>query len=205
MRFYCIFGFLINVILIVLQRKFLGIAPEQPLGPNFASSSAGAVVIDSSPTWIDPYPSKYFFFIRVKTLAPEPKIALEPSREPGECWPMKGTRGHLLVRLAANAIVESFTLRHIDSAHHLAGKTTEAPKKFTVYGVLGTKNGKRHLFGEYHFKEGVPIQNFAVQNPSEKSFRLIDLVITENHGHPLHTCIYRFEVHGKMKIDEVQC
>lgn len=43
---------------------------------NFASPPAGALVIEASPTWTDPYPASYFLFIRLRSAAPDPITAL---------------------------------------------------------------------------------------------------------------------------------
>jgi hypothetical protein len=35
-----------------------------------------------------------------------------------------------------------------------------------------------------------------VQNPSNKTYEVVQLQVQSNHGYPKYTCVYRFRVHG---------
>ncbi|KAK6621478.1 hypothetical protein RUM43_007035 [Polyplax serrata] len=169
------------------------------LKPDFASASAGGLVIKASPTWTDGYSYIYFLFIPIRSTAPPPSIALEPTRQAGDCWPMEGRKGNILIQLAARANIVGFTMEHIDPAMSLSGATSEAPNNFSVYGVEDPEmENKKHLFGIYTYdnKNDEESQYFRVQNINRKSYLYILLEISSNHGNDKYTCLYRFQVHG---------
>lgn len=45
----------------------------------------------------------------------------------------------------------------------------------------------------------------CLQEPNDQEYRYIELRVATNHGHPTHTCIYRFRVHGKPTGATVPC
>ena len=58
-------------------------------------------------------------------------------------------------------------------------------------------------FGTYEYlNDSAAIQYFPVQNLPKAStdtlpgHEIVELRIESNHGHPHHTCLYRFRVHG---------
>ncbi|EEB16333.1 conserved hypothetical protein [Pediculus humanus corporis] len=168
------------------------------LKPDFASASAG-MVLEATPTWTEGYSYIYFFFIPIRSTAPPPSIILEPTRQAGDCWPMEGQKGKLLIQLAARANIIGFTMEHIDPAMSLSGGTPEAPNNFSVFGLeYFNKDGERHFFGTYSYdnKNEEENQYFRVQNVVRKSFLYIQLEISSNHGNDKYTCLYRFQVHG---------
>ncbi|KAL0269413.1 UNVERIFIED_CONTAM: hypothetical protein PYX00_007156 [Menopon gallinae] len=170
------------------------------LKPDFASSSAGGMILSASRTWTEGYSYVYFLFIPLRSTAPAPSIILEATRQPGDCWPMEGCQGYVVIQLAARTNVVGFTVEHIDAAMSLSGGTPEAPNKFSVYGLYRSNDplSDGHHFGTYTYdnKGDEEAQYFRVQNVNRKSFLYVALEVLSNHGNEKYTCIYRFQVHG---------
>ena len=51
---------------------------------------------------------------------------------------------------------------------------------------------------------GDPVQTFVLDTPTEQRWRLVELTIHNNHGHPDYTCLYRLRVHGKVGQDSLR-
>ena len=129
------------------------------------------MVLEATPTWTEGYSYIYFFFIPIRSTAPPPSIILEvingllkknlnfqlfefflklclilkkqPTRQAGDCWPMEGQKGKLLIQLAARANIIGFTMEHIDPAMSLSGGTPEAPNNFSVFVSKQIKKKKK--------------------------------------------------------------
>ncbi|BAT80837.1 hypothetical protein LR48_Vigan07g032600 [Vigna angularis] len=135
---------------------------------------------------------------------PSAERMLKPSfGEPGQCFPLKDSKGFVQIRLRTAIIPEAVTLEHV--AKSVAYDRSSAPKDCRVSGWLQGGNGdsafdieKMYLLSEFTYDlEKSNAQTFNVLNSG--AFGLIDTVrldFTSNHGSPSHTCIYRFRVHG---------
>lgn len=58
---------------------------------------------------------------------------MKNSVQPGNCWPFKGSKADLFIKLAARITPTSFSLEHIPKELSLDGTITSAPQNFTVY------------------------------------------------------------------------
>ncbi len=77
-------------------------------------SSGAALTFLGIPLW---YPSSN-----------NPRTAIQPGALPGECWPFKGARGHLVIRLSQPIRPEAFSIEHITKAQSPNGKIDSAPR-----------------------------------------------------------------------------
>lgn len=74
---------------------------------------------------------------------------------------------------------------------------SSAPAKFRVWGWKGRGEfPERRLLREGTYSlEGRPEQIFALDDTGDP-VDTVRLEVLTNHGHPSHTCLYRFRFHG---------
>ena len=129
-----------------------------------------------------------------------PRNAIQPGVQPGQCWAFKGSEGRLLISLSSSMIPRRFSIEHIPRSLSPNGRIDSAPRVFMVYGLMAEFDQEAVKLGEYEYDavNGEPLQMFEVDMTEEKTknFRLIEVEIKSNHGHPEYTCLYRFRVHG---------
>lgn len=126
-----------------------------------------------------------------------PRVVIQPSLAPGECWSFAGWSGVLVVQLSRTIIPTSFTYEHVRKELTPDLHIDSAPKNFLIRSLKDVNDHEGLLLGEYEYdKDGEPLQQFEVQNPNPMPTNLIELVIQSNHGELQYTCLYRFRVHG---------
>uniref|UniRef100_UPI00358EA368 SUN domain-containing protein 2-like isoform X2 n=1 Tax=Myxine glutinosa TaxID=7769 RepID=UPI00358EA368 len=126
-----------------------------------------------------------------------PRVVIQPDIQPGNCWAFRGTYGYVVIRLAQTAHLTAFSVEHIPRSLATSGNIDSAPRDFSVYGLEDESQEEGDELGHYIYeKDGEPLQSFAVQFPTDKPFRAVELRIFSNWGHPEYTCLYRFRVHG---------
>lgn len=126
-----------------------------------------------------------------------PRVVIQPSVHPGECWSFAGAEGVLVVQLSRTIIPTSFTYEHIRKELTPDLHIDSAPKHFRVKSLKDANDREGLLLGEYDYdKDGDPLQNFKVQNPNPVPTRFIEFIVQSNHGELQYTCLYRFRVHG---------
>jgi SUN domain-containing protein 1/2 len=129
-----------------------------------------------------------------------PRNAIQPGVQPGQCWAFKGQEGRLLISLSSPMIPRRFSIEHIPRSLSPTGRIDSAPNGFVVYGLMAEFDKEPTKLGEYDYDaiNGEPLQIFDIEMTEEKSknFKLIEVEIKSNHGHPEYTCLYRFRVHG---------
>lgn len=126
-----------------------------------------------------------------------PRVVIQPSMTPGECWSFAGAEGVLVVQLSRTIIPASFTYEHIRKELTPDLHIDSAPKHFRVKSLKDATDQEGLLLGEYYYdREGEPLQHFQVQNPNPVPTRFIELILLSNHGELQYTCLYRFRVHG---------
>lgn len=126
-----------------------------------------------------------------------PRVVIQPSITPGECWSFAGAEGVLVIQLSRTIIPTSFTYEHIRKELTPDLHIDSAPKHFRIKSLKDANDQEGLLLGEYTYdKDGDPLQQFNVQNPNPIPTRFIELLIQSNHGELQYTCLYRFRVHG---------
>ncbi|CAL8254872.1 unnamed protein product [Merluccius merluccius] len=119
---------------------------------------------------------------------------------PGQCWAFAGGRGHMVISLSHPITISHVTLDHIPPHKTPTGRIDSAPKNFLVYGMEDCESTTEGtLLGNFMYEEeGEPSQTFTLHNQDAGVFKVVKLVVQTNWGHPDHTCLYRFRVHGKI-------
>ncbi|NXS77172.1 SPAG4 protein, partial [Pandion haliaetus] len=126
---------------------------------------------------------------------------------PGDCWPLQGSQGQVVIRLPARVHLTAVTMQHIYKDVSPSGTVTSAPRDVAVFvslcwALLGvdTDGEEETLLGTFMYnvaKEA--IQTFPLKNATlPRAFSYIKLLVKSNWGNPAYTCIYRVQVHGKM-------
>lgn len=126
-----------------------------------------------------------------------PRVVIQPSVIPGECWSFAGSEGVLVVQLSRTIIPTAFTYEHIRREISPDLHIESAPKHFRVKSLKDANDKDGLLLGEYEYsRDGPSLQQFRVQNPNPIPTRFIELIVQSNHGELQYTCLYRFRVHG---------
>lgn len=127
-----------------------------------------------------------------------PRVVIQPTMTPGECWSFAGAEGVLVVQLSRTITPTSFTYEHIRKSLTPDSHIDSAPKHFRVKSLRDANDHEGILLGEYDYdRDGQPLQQFLVQNPNPMPTRFIELIVQSNHGELQYTCLYRFRVHGQ--------
>uniref|UniRef100_A0A3B3RIF6 SUN domain-containing protein n=1 Tax=Paramormyrops kingsleyae TaxID=1676925 RepID=A0A3B3RIF6_9TELE len=127
-----------------------------------------------------------------------PRVVIQPDVHPGNCWPFKGSKGFLVIRLSRKIIPTAFSLEHLAKALSPLGNLSSAPRHFEVYGLENELQDEGILLGKYTYEEdGESLQTFLTSEQIEQAFQIIELQVLSNWGHPDYTCLYRFRVHGE--------
>ncbi|XP_069627562.1 SUN domain-containing protein 5-like [Haliaeetus albicilla] len=128
-----------------------------------------------------------------------PDTILQPGLSPGDCWPLQGRQGQVVIRLPARVHPTAVTMQHIYKDVSPSGTVTSAPRDVAVFGV-DADGEEETLLGTFTYnvaKEA--IQTFPLKDaPLPRAFSYIKLLVKTNWGNPAYTCIYRVQVHGKM-------
>ncbi|KAM6100971.1 LOW QUALITY PROTEIN: SUN domain-containing protein 1-like [Pterocles gutturalis] len=123
-----------------------------------------------------------------------PRAVIQPDVHPGNCWAFKGSRGYLVIRLAAKIYPTAFTMEHIPKTLSPTGN----PWDFSVYGLDDESQAEGKLLGQYVYdQDREPLQMFPVLEKNEKAFQIVELRTLSNWGDTAYTCLYRFRVHGE--------
>ncbi|XP_021773411.1 protein SAD1/UNC-84 domain protein 2-like [Chenopodium quinoa] len=130
---------------------------------------------------------------------------LSPSfGEPGECFPLTGSNGFVVIQLKTAIVPEAITLEHV--AESVAFDRSSAPKNCRVSGWL---QGKQGLEIDTVDREEILLTEFVydLKKSNAQTFNVLDEArsfvintirfdLLSNHGNSLFTCIYRLRVHG---------
>ncbi|KAL2326229.1 hypothetical protein Fmac_025287 [Flemingia macrophylla] len=170
---------------------------------DYALSSGGAAVVKHSEVY-NMGKGNWFMLSAKNGVHPSAEKMLKPSfGEPGQCFPLKDSKGFVQIKLRTAIIPEAVTLEHV--AKSVAYDRSSAPKDCRVSGWLQKHNGdsvtdteKMHLLAEFSYDlEKSNAQTFNVLSSAASSvINTVRLDFTSNHGSPSHTCIYRLRVHG---------
>ncbi|KAM7082383.1 sperm-associated antigen 4 protein-like [Ciconia maguari] len=128
---------------------------------------------------------------------------LQPDVSPGNCWPLQGHQGQVVIRLPAQVHLTAVTVQHTSKDASAFGTDISAPRDVAVFGV-DADGEEETLLGMFTYdvaKEA--IQTFPLKNALlHRAFLYIKLLVKGNWGNRVYTCIYRVQVHGKMAKPE---
>nr|XP_018898602.1 PREDICTED: SUN domain-containing protein 2-like [Bemisia tabaci] len=165
---------------------------------DFALESSGGTVLNikctesstSTPAvW-------YFYGIPVWWTSNNPRKAIQPGMQPGECWSFVGSTGYLVIQLSATIKIHTFSVEHIPKSLSRNGSIDSAPKDFSVWGLKDEQDKETYFLGKFRYEEnGTSLQYFSAK-PQDRPFNIVELRIESNWGNLEYTCLYRFRVHG---------
>ncbi|XP_074781241.1 sperm-associated antigen 4 protein-like [Athene noctua] len=127
----------------------------------------------------------------------KPGAILEPDMSPGNCWPLQGDQGQVVIRLPARVRLTAVTVQHIYKEVSPSGTVISAPRDVAVFGldVDGEEEVLLLTFTYDVTKEA--IQTFPLKTaPFPRAFSYVKFLVKSNWGNPQYTCIYRLRVHG---------
>ena len=177
---------------------------------NYAQEAVGAMVIHKLTTttfcpleWIPCWLSSDR---RIRKHTPE--VAIRPSIDLGECWPMNSTHGNITIGLSHQKIkVTHITIKH--PSRNTATNINSAPKELELYGWPEYSDGDPVNTCTIYTCEPVFIHSFTynIYGPSVQRFTVPDkaphfpvnfvlLKINSNWGEERHTCLYNIGIHG---------
>nr|XP_023670343.1 SUN domain-containing protein 2 [Paramormyrops kingsleyae] len=166
---------------------------------DYALESSGASVLNTrcSATYHTRTACVSLFGVPLWYHSESPRTVIQPDLYPGKCWAFQGSEGFLVIALSYPVHITHVTLEHLPKVLSPTGHIDSAPRDFSVYGITSeTEEGT--LLGKFTYdQDGEPIQTFKLPKPVEKVYRMVELRILTNWGHPEYTCVYRFRVHGK--------
>lgn len=173
---------------------------------DFASESIGGSILFTRCTEVYTENSRWFtvFDVPISRLTVSPRVVIQGTVQPGNCWGFKGDKGDLFIKLAAQITPTAFSLEHIPKELSINGKIDSAPQNFTVYGYSNVEeisDDKRLILGNFRYDNisKSTLQFFDAQfTYPEKAIRVIELKIESNAGNKDYTCLYKFRVHGKL-------
>ncbi|CAM9930951.1 unnamed protein product [Lampetra fluviatilis] len=169
---------------------------------DYALESAGGSILSTRCT--ETYETKTamvsFFGLPIWHLSQSPRVIIQPDVNPGNCWPFRGTYGYVVVQLSATIRPTAFSLEHVPRSLSPTGAVSSAPRDFAVYGLESEDQEEGLMLGRYEYdQDGEAIQTFTVQEEmGDATFRIVELRVFSNWGHPEYTCLYRFRVHGRL-------
>ncbi|XP_030645614.1 SUN domain-containing protein 2-like [Chanos chanos] len=167
---------------------------------DYALESAGASVINTccSETYQTRAASLSLFGFPVFYWSESPRVVIQPEVYPGKCWAFRGSEGFVGISLSYPIHITHVTLEHLPKVLSPPGRIDSAPRDFAVYG-MSSVNEAGNLLGKFSYdREGESVQTFKLPNsPEQRIYKMVELRILNNWGHPEYTCVYRFRVHGE--------
>ncbi|XP_065510165.1 SUN domain-containing protein 3-like [Caloenas nicobarica] len=166
---------------------------------DYALKSAGAAVIRSRTSLsLRMARAKVLLYsLPVMDYVRSPELILEPENHPGKCWPFPGSQGHVFIKLSVPVIPRAVTMDHVSETAFHGESLSGAPKDFAVYGFKEEHEEQGIFLGQFTFLAPLnPSQTFQLKNKLPGFMNYIRLQVLSNWGHPDHTCLYRFRVHG---------
>lgn len=122
---------------------------------------------------------------------------VEAATLPGDCWPLQGQEGAVVVQLLQEVVVTKVSLEHAARDLLPEGSLASAPREFSLTGLPEDSAETVHFFGKFEYSTSGPeVQTFTIPNQTMKPFRVVEFRVLSNHGHPDFTCVYRLRVHG---------
>ncbi|KAH9941083.1 hypothetical protein B0H21DRAFT_697125 [Amylocystis lapponica] len=210
-----------------IERRALFVSHDPSYYQDFASYASGARPIEAmtSATYSFPRNAALGFVGRLfgqpLPLPHPPVTVLMHGLQPGHCWPMEGTSGHLGIKLSSPVHVTNVTVDHIPNI--VAANIYSAPRHFVLWGfidrstILDTESIERCRAPVplwTNVPDGVmpcPLQRSSTTSTDRTTSRTlrwrighrfkVDQVvfqILDNWGSSESTCLYRLRVHGEV-------
>uniref|UniRef100_A0A6P7F1H4 SUN domain-containing protein 1-like n=1 Tax=Diabrotica virgifera virgifera TaxID=50390 RepID=A0A6P7F1H4_DIAVI len=166
---------------------------------DFALEASGGKIVKLSPDTQSFNLATTVFGIPVCEGSHSPRAMLQADMSPGHCWAIKGSYGGAVVKLIGKVHITAFTLEHISRHMSPTNEVTSAPRDFEVWGLNDDLVREEYL-GRFSYElNGQLFQTFPVD--SSNNYEYVEFIILTNHYHPVFTCIYRFRVHGILKVN----
>ncbi|UJR37117.1 hypothetical protein I4U23_029821 [Adineta vaga] len=171
---------------------------------DFALEANGGKVVDTRCHEYTDEPRQNvvkFLGIPIVHMSKQPDIIIKHGRMPGQCFPFKGDRGSVVIRLAVPVVPTEFVLEHLSKSISIVGHINSAPNNFTVYALKDKHDKEGVVLGRYFYdaENGPALQRFKPQIANIPVVEYIEVQVTSNWGNPNYTCLYRFRVHGDMQ------
>ncbi|KAG5276746.1 hypothetical protein AALO_G00109250 [Alosa alosa] len=130
-----------------------------------------------------------------------PSAVIQPEVYPGKCWAFRGSYSSVTITLSHSVRITHVTMEHLPKCLSPTGQIDSAPQDFAIYGIDHVDQHQEGVFiGKFAYnKDGDPIQTFALKDPVQNFYPVVELRILTNWGNPSYTCVYRFRVHGQLK------
>ncbi|NXF42147.1 SUN2 protein, partial [Nyctibius bracteatus] len=90
-------------------------------------------------------------------------FCLQQDVSPGNCWPLRGQQGQVVIRLPARVHLTAVTVQHISKELPPSWIFTSAPRDIAVFGV-DADGEEETLLGTFTYDvEKEPIQTFPLK------------------------------------------
>jgi len=188
----------------MIRRMIDEYAADETGQADYALEANGAKVVDTRCVEFTDEPRQNvvkFLGIPIVHMSKQPDIIIKAGRMPGQCFPFKGDKGSIVIRLAVPVVPNEFVLEHLSKSISVVGHINTAPNNFTVYALKDKHDKEGTVLGRYFYdgENGPALQRFKPQIAQVPLVEYIELQITSNWGNPAYTCVYRFRVHGDMQ------
>ncbi len=171
---------------------------------DYADKGAGGRIIEHSPTFVNKVEIsnvlKWITSCYVPTKQPDTVIE-SPAAAVGDCWPMEGSKGHIVIRLAAPIRVTKVSLQQ--ASQMILSDGSSVPKQYRVFGLTREQVASKaqgNLLGSFTYRlqgpRALQFGEIPASAEGSKKYEYVRLEIDSNHGHKDYTCISRFRVHG---------
>eukprot|EP00455_Lapot_gusevi_P033328 TRINITY_DN3642_c0_g1_i1.p1 TRINITY_DN3642_c0_g1~~TRINITY_DN3642_c0_g1_i1.p1 ORF type:complete len:718 (+),score=133.21 TRINITY_DN3642_c0_g1_i1:70-2223(+) len=126
----------------------------------------------------------------------KPEQILKPDMTAGNCWPMKGQQGYVVIQLRQPVRLTQVAIEHL--SHKIAVDFSSAPKRMALYGIRSMQHlDQADLLVSFEYRSAArQLQQFSIPQ-SDVAYPAVRLEIQSNHGNPNFTCLYRVRVHGE--------
>jgi SUN domain-containing protein 1/2 len=180
---------------------------------DYAVKAAGGRVVVSSPTFhlhhalAQRSGGNIMNWIRNFNTPPHVTVVdnvLEEVVHLGECWPMQGSNGFVIIKVVQPLFLSHVSIEHV--SRHIAHDPTSMPKAFEVRGLPNESNlsHAEKLSTFVYSDESTAVQTFPVTSGynkgsgySSSAYSLFKVDVLSNYGNSDYTCIYRIRIHGK--------
>ncbi|KAI3986344.1 hypothetical protein MKX01_002189 [Papaver californicum] len=179
---------------------------------DYALGSGGGMVLDHSEPFIYKKGLAWLPFKKQFGIQKDAQIVLKPSfGEPGQCFPLHGKSGYVVIKLRTAIIPEAVTVEHVSKS--VAYDRSSAPKDCRVSGwyqktgAIGASDADLSHQGENMFTlsefaydlDKSNAQTFKMESGKKQIVNTVRFDFFSNHG-ASHTCIYRLRVHGHVRL-----